>query len=51
MALTKDAWLNIEANKLAHNVIQDITLGPIWYHIPHRSWVCDLDDMHLVMQF
>jgi len=51
MALTRDAWLNIDADKLACNAIQDVTPGPIWYHIPHSSWVCYVDDMHLVKQF
>jgi len=51
MALARDAWVNIEANKLACMAIKDVTPGPIQYCIPHSSCVCYLDDMHLVKQF
>jgi len=48
MVLIRDAWLNIGADQFAPNAVQAIAPGPIWYNIPHSSWVCYLDNMHLV---
>jgi len=50
-ALSRAAWLNIKADALVWDAIQEIKPGTIVYRIPYGSRVCYLDTMQLVKQF
>jgi len=42
MALTQDAWLNIEANSLAKTKDNPMYQGPNKFYLPGKGWVCSI---------
>jgi len=49
--LTRDAWLNVEANCLAKIKVATLHTGPIQFKLPWNPWGCYTDNQCMVKQF
>jgi len=43
MVLSRDAWLNIEADILAKATVNPEYQGPEYYHLPGEGWTCSIN--------
>jgi len=50
MALTRDAWLNIEADLMAKTKASNPYTGPLIYKLPGNAWGCYAGGKQVVKQ-
>jgi len=50
MVLTRDAWLNVEADLLAKQKLSTPYTGPVRYRIPGNPWSCYTGTNRVVKQ-
>jgi len=49
--LTRDAWLNIKADRLAKQKLTTPYTGPVFYSLPGNPWSCYVGNDRVVKQF
>jgi len=49
--LTRDAWLNVEADLLAQAKVVEPHQGPLYYMLPGHAWGCYIGNKCIVNQF
>jgi len=49
--LTRDTWLNVEADLLAKQKVSISHKGPLFYKLPDNQWSCYTDTQCVVKQF
>jgi len=49
-ALTRDAWLNIEADLLAKATVDPTHISPNQYRLPGEGWICSIKQLRVVKQ-
>ncbi len=49
--LTRDAWLNVEADHLVKQKNTQPHIGPRYYKLPGNPWSCYIGNKHVVKQF
>jgi len=49
--LSRDAWLNVEADVLAKQKVETPHMGPAYYKLPRNLWGCYIGTQCIVKQF
>jgi len=49
--LTRDAWLNVEADSLVKQKVTQPNIGPKYYKLPSNLWSCYIGTDQIVKQF